>query len=65
MLNLAAAMTKLWMKGSEGLSESKVGGWKFMLRGHLRCTDVLAPELEVSVYTLESSVWADAAETLT
>ena len=32
--------------------------------GHSRCTDVLAPEVEVFVHTLESSIWADAAETL-
>ena len=33
-------------------------------RGHSRCTDVLAPELEVFVHTRESSIWADAAETV-
>ena len=65
MLNFAAAMTKLWDPRTRDFRESAVKGWvKKFPGGHSRCTDVLAPELEVFVHTLESSIWADAAETL-
>ena len=46
------------------LSESAVKGRETCSQRYSRCTDVLAPELEVFVHTLESSIWADAAETL-
>ena len=49
---------------TRGLSESAVKGRETRSQRYSRCTDVLAPELEVFVNTLESSIWTDAAETL-